>query len=164
MEDLKRIAPVTYAETARAGRWFVAALIGFGLLMSGLLFVANRLAARGSSSEEAPKGMSASAASSAPAHTIRLSIDGMECYMCALEIQEKFSKVPGVTGVKADFETGDTTIQCRAQDVRALSRLLAEALADTKYKLRDNSQPGDTQAPPDAPAEAPPPPSPTAPN
>lgn len=164
MDDLKRIAPITYAETARAGRWFVVALVGFGLVMSGLLFVANRLAARGSLAKEASKNASAPVANLAPAHTIRLSIDGMECYMCALEIQEKFSKVPGVTGVKADFETGDTTIQCRAQDVRALSRLLAEALADTKYKLRDNSQPGDTQAPPDAPAEAPPPPSPATPN
>ncbi len=146
MTDWKNIAPITHAETERAGRRFVWQLAAF-LVCIPLVMIAMRVwiapwierqtgPVKGSPfSGLAGPGVAATA--DAPERTVTLFIHGMECAMCAVQVEEALGKVPGVRSVSADFESGRTELTCRASDPAAMSAAIAEAISKTKYTIAD---------------------------
>lgn len=138
-EDFKRLAPITHAENAGAGRWFVLALLLIAGGFAAVLFTGNRMARVQTEARAAARKQLAHTA-------LRLKVTGMECSMCEIEIQEKLGAVPGVKSVKADHETGDIDVVCDGINPARMSELLAEALAETKYRVADAEHPDQAQA------------------
>lgn len=147
MTDWKKIAPITHAETEGPGRRFV-----LGLVVVLVCIPVVMMAMRAWVTPVIDKKMADNAAAEAErtargeTHTISLHINGMECAMCAVHIEEVIGKVAGVKSVKADFETGNTEVVCHGTDTSAISAAIAEAVAATKYTI------GPAESAPDAPA------------
>lgn len=135
MSELERLAPITHAESHKAGRWFLAMLLATaGVVIAGLAAF-NMWGRTGSktrildhASVTAPKSVT----------TVRLQLTGMECGMCAVHIQEVLGAVPGVVSVKANHETGVAEVMCDAADPGAMSHRIADAIAATnKYGIAE---------------------------
>lgn len=147
MTDWKTIAPITHAETERAGRRFVWQLTAF-LVCIPLVMIAMRVwvapwieqqtgPAKGSPFSGVAGPGIGTATAGAPERTITLYVHGMECAMCAVQVEEALGKVAGVSSVKADYETGKTDIICRTEDSGSMSAAIAEAIGKTKYTIGD---------------------------
>lgn len=156
MKDWEKIAPITHAETERAGRRFVWQLAGFLVciplaMIAMRVWVAPIIESKTGPAVGSPFGSGAGlnalagpgigkAKPDAEAKTVALFVHGMECAMCAVQVEEALGKVPGVESVKADFETGRTEITCRTADTAAISAAIAEAISKTKYTIGEGPQ------------------------
>jgi len=46
----------------------------------------------------------------APAETVTLAVQNMTCEMCQITVKKSLEKVPGVSGVKVDFDKKTATV------------------------------------------------------
>lgn len=156
MSEWKKIAPITHAETDGPGRRFVVGLVIF-LICIPVAMVAMRAWVAPRIEKQIAESAAAEAERGArgQTHSVSLHINGMECAMCAVHIEEVIGKVPGVKSVKADYETGNTVVVCHGSDTAAMSAAIAEAVAGTKYTIGPAPAPEAAPEAAAAPAEAP---------
>lgn len=145
MTDWKTIAPITHAETEGPGRRFVWGLAAF-LVCIPITMICLRVFV-------APIVDAKVAEKPGNTHTIVLNIDGMECAMCAVKVEEAIGAVKGVKSVKANFETGRTEIICNVLDTASISEAIARAVATTEYTIAGTKPDGAAPRPADADAD-----------
>lgn len=154
MSEWKKIAPITHAETDGPGRRFVVGLVIFLVCIPVAMLAMRAWVApliEKKNAETAAAEMERTARGQT--HTVSLHINGMECAMCAVHIEEVIGKVAGVKSVKADYETGNTEVVCHGSDTAAMSAAIAQAVAGTKYTI--GPAPEDSPEADAEPAEAP---------
>jgi copper chaperone CopZ len=156
MSEWKKIAPITHAETDGPGRRFVIGLVIFLICIPVAMLAMRAWVApliERKNAETAAAEMERTARGQT--HTVSLHINGMECAMCAVHIEEVIGKVAGVKSVKADYETGTTEVVCHGSDTAAMSAAIAEAVAGTKYTIGPAPEGPRESAPESTPEPAP---------
>lgn len=68
------------------------------------------------------------------ATTTTVTVTGMTCGCCAKSVNKEVGKIPGVTGVEADFASGSVTIDSSGPVDR---EALAAAVGEAGYQLVD---------------------------
>ncbi|WP_435830132.1 heavy-metal-associated domain-containing protein [Nocardia salmonicida] len=63
-----------------------------------------------------------------------VAVTGMTCGCCANSVNNEVGKIPGVTGVEADFASGRVTIDTAGTVERSV---IAAAVSQAGYRLAD---------------------------